>query len=146
LLQGKYTSRDFLPSIDAFALALRKRTSRPCLRALVIVPTRYGIICFYAVYLNSRPRELVHQLSSVFQFLADETGLKIVGFSGDSSISSERFKALETLCLLEETCHSSLWKIDILISTPGRLVDHINHHSGFKLNTLEFLVLDETGS
>jgi len=108
--------------------ALRKRTSRPCLRALVIVPTR----------------ELVHQLSSVFQFLADETGLKIVGFSGDSSISSERFKALETLCLLEETCHSSLWKIDILISTPGRLVDHINHHSGFKLNTLEFLVLDET--
>lgn len=33
--------------------------------------------------------------------------------------------------------------IDILVSTPGRLVDHIRYTDGFDLSKLEFLVLDE---
>ena len=33
--------------------------------------------------------------------------------------------------------------IDILICTPGRLVDHLNHTQGLNLKNLEFLVLDE---
>ncbi|KNE87624.1 hypothetical protein PSTG_18989, partial [Puccinia striiformis f. sp. tritici PST-78] len=33
--------------------------------------------------------------------------------------------------------------VDILIATPGRLIDHLNHTPGFDLNHLCFLVLDE---
>ena len=34
-------------------------------------------------------------------------------------------------------------RIDILIATPGRLAEHILHTSGFTLQHLQFLVLDE---
>lgn len=34
-------------------------------------------------------------------------------------------------------------KVDILICTPGRLVEHINSTQGFHLNDLEWLVIDE---
>ena len=33
--------------------------------------------------------------------------------------------------------------IDILVCTPGRLVDHIRHTKGFNLHDIEFLVVDE---
>lgn len=34
-------------------------------------------------------------------------------------------------------------KLDILISTPGRLIDHINGTRGFNLQHLRYLVVDE---
>ena len=34
-------------------------------------------------------------------------------------------------------------KVDILICTPGRLVDHIHHTRGFSLEDVEYLVIDE---
>ena len=33
--------------------------------------------------------------------------------------------------------------VDILIATPGRLVDHIQHTPGFTLDKLRYLVIDE---
>lgn len=33
--------------------------------------------------------------------------------------------------------------VDILISTPGRLVEHIEHTTGFLLNSVQWLVIDE---
>ena len=33
--------------------------------------------------------------------------------------------------------------IDVLVCTPGRLLDHLNHTPGFTLRNLQFLVLDE---
>ena len=33
--------------------------------------------------------------------------------------------------------------MDILIATPGRLVDHIQHTPGFTLDKLRYLVIDE---
>lgn len=33
--------------------------------------------------------------------------------------------------------------MDIVISTPGRLIDHIEKTKGFTLNYLEYLVIDE---
>ena len=32
---------------------------------------------------------------------------------------------------------------DIIIATPGRLVDHLHNAPSFNLNTIEILVLDE---
>ncbi|XP_010782570.1 ATP-dependent RNA helicase DDX51-like [Notothenia coriiceps] len=32
---------------------------------------------------------------------------------------------------------------DIVVATPGRLVDHINKNSGFSLEHLRFLIIDE---
>lgn len=34
-------------------------------------------------------------------------------------------------------------RIDILVATPRRLIDHIHKTSGFSLNDLQFLVIDE---
>lgn len=34
-------------------------------------------------------------------------------------------------------------KVDVLICTPGRLVDHINHTAGFSLDFVRWLVVDE---
>lgn len=34
-------------------------------------------------------------------------------------------------------------KVDILICTAGRLVDHLKSTEGFDLSSLEFLVIDE---
>ncbi len=33
--------------------------------------------------------------------------------------------------------------VDILVCTPGRLVDHIDHTDGFSLEHLRFLIIDE---
>uniref|UniRef100_A0A804NWW5 ATP-dependent RNA helicase n=1 Tax=Zea mays TaxID=4577 RepID=A0A804NWW5_MAIZE len=35
-------------------------------------------------------------------------------------------------------------KIDILVATPERLMDHINMTNGFSLEHLQYLVIDET--
>ena len=32
---------------------------------------------------------------------------------------------------------------DIVIATPGRLVDHLHNAPSFSLNTIEILILDE---
>lgn len=34
-------------------------------------------------------------------------------------------------------------QVDVLITTPGRLVDHIKKTDGFSLSSLRFLVIDE---
>jgi ATP-dependent RNA helicase DDX27 len=34
-------------------------------------------------------------------------------------------------------------KPDILIATPGRLIDHINNTAGFTLDHIEILIMDE---
>lgn len=36
--------------------------------------------------------------------------------------------------------------VDILVTTPGRLVDHLYYTKGFSLKYLRFLVLDEADS
>ncbi|KAI8868189.1 DEAD-domain-containing protein [Ramicandelaber brevisporus] len=86
------------------------------LRALVVVPTR----------------DLVLQVRETFEALSKGTNLKIGIATGQSSFASE-----------QQSLQGGQSRVDILICTPGRLIDHLEGTPGFTLQHLEFLVVDE---
>ncbi|XP_073485303.1 ATP-dependent RNA helicase DDX51 [Aquarana catesbeiana] len=90
-------------------------------RALVVLPTK----------------ELAQQVCKVFNIYVDGTGLKVVLVAGLKSFAKEQ----ETLVVRKLSAFCSL--ADILVCTPGRLVDHIQQTEGFTLRHLRFLVIDE---
>ncbi|KAL5525610.1 hypothetical protein ACEPAG_6946 [Sanghuangporus baumii] len=93
------------------------------LRALVVLPTR----------------DLVLQVHETFEAIAKGRGLKIGVVTGQHSFVHEQSQFVAT----QKDLQGSLSKIDILICTPGRLMDHINGTPGFTLQHLRFLVIDE---
>ncbi|RXW21754.1 hypothetical protein EST38_g4090 [Candolleomyces aberdarensis] len=94
------------------------------LRALVVLPTR----------------DLVAQVRETFEVLNKGRGLKIGSVSGQQSFAHEQSQ-------LVHDRHSDLLggssKVDILICTPGRLMDHLLGTPNFSLQHLRFLVVDE---
>ncbi|XP_069475999.1 ATP-dependent RNA helicase DDX51 [Ambystoma mexicanum] len=90
-------------------------------RALVVLPTK----------------ELAQQVCKVFSIYADGTSLKIVLVTGQKSFAKEQ----ETL--VEKTVMGYRSLADIVVATPGRLVDHIEQTPGFSLKQLRFLIIDE---
>ncbi|CAL8315078.1 unnamed protein product [Merluccius merluccius] len=90
-------------------------------RALVVLPTK----------------ELAQQVGKVFAVYAEGTGLKVVMAAGQKSFAAEQASLAEQ--------RGRTWKClaDIVVATPGRLVDHINMTPGFRLELLRFLVIDE---
>ncbi|KAL4567407.1 hypothetical protein LXL04_022991 [Taraxacum kok-saghyz] len=107
-----------------------------CLRALVVLPTR----------------DLALQVRDVFATIAPAVGLSVGLAVGQSSISEEISMLIERPKLEAGICydpHHSISMefqsaVDILVATPGRLMDHINNTKGFTLEHLRFLVVDET--
>ncbi|KAI3700737.1 hypothetical protein L2E82_45375 [Cichorium intybus] len=106
-----------------------------CLRALVVLPTR----------------DLALQVRDVFATIAPPVGLSVGLAVGQSSISDEISMLIERPKLEAGICydpqHESIElqsAVDILVATPGRLMDHINNTKGFTLEHLRFLVVDET--
>jgi ATP-dependent RNA helicase DDX51/DBP6 len=89
------------------------------LRALVLVPTR----------------ELVSQVYNVFKGLIKGMNLRCEALYGDKSFAEEQSR------LVNAESGDSL--VDIVICTPGRLVDHLQSTPGFTLQHLRFLVADE---
>lgn len=89
------------------------------LRALIILPTR----------------DLVSQVRETLEVLAKGSGLRIGSVTGAQSFAQE-----QSLLVDAATGES---KLDILISTPGRLIDHLDESKGFTLQHLRFLVIDE---
>jgi len=87
------------------------------LRALIVLPTR----------------ELVTQVRQEFEKFARGTDLRIGSATGQTSFAKEQAAIMENL----ES------KIDILVSTPGRLADHLSSSNGFTLQHLRFFVIDE---
>ncbi|KAK9472798.1 P-loop containing nucleoside triphosphate hydrolase protein [Dipodascopsis tothii] len=85
----------------------------PQVRALIILPTK----------------PLVQQVRAVVESLARGTSLRVVALRSDRPFREEQ-------ALLR--AHTP----DILLATPGRLVDHIRQ-SGLVLGQLRFLVIDE---
>ncbi|KAF5392243.1 hypothetical protein D9757_001476 [Collybiopsis confluens] len=94
------------------------------LRALIVLPTR----------------DLVLQVRETFEAIGKGRGLKIGTATGQHSFSHEQAQ------LVGDRSSSLLGgssKIDILICTPGRLIDHLKETPNFSLQHLRFLVVDE---
>lgn len=106
-----------------------------CLRALVVLPTR----------------DLALQVRDVFATIAPAVGLTVGLAVGQSSIADEismlvERPKVEAGVIYDPECRYVELQsaVDILVATPGRLMDHINNTKGFTLEHLRFLVVDET--
>ncbi|KAL8460981.1 hypothetical protein ACS0TY_032464 [Phlomoides rotata] len=106
-----------------------------CLRGLVVLPTR----------------DLAVQVKEVFAALAPAVGLSVGLAVGQSSIADEISELIKkptldtSICYdSEDFCQELRSSVDILVATPGRLMDHINNTKGFTLEHLCYLVVDET--
>ncbi|KAI8605394.1 P-loop containing nucleoside triphosphate hydrolase protein [Dissophora ornata] len=99
------------------------------LRALVVLPTR----------------DLCIQVKETFETFVKGTDLKIATSTGQNSFAHEQN------ILVGETYASATGpqvlgghsRVDILVTTPGRLIDHIKSTPNFTLQHLRFLVIDE---
>lgn len=59
-------------------------------------------------------------------------------------VSDRSFNSIKIIfaCISDEA-FGYMSKVDILVSTAGRLVDHIKETKGFLLHYLEYLIIDE---
>lgn len=99
---------------------LSSRVSRE-IRALVVLPVN----------------ELAVQVLKIFQKLCEATNLKV------SLLSKFTPFEIEQQQLVEQFEGKYYSKVDILVATTGRLVEHIHSTKGFSLKSLKFLVMDE---
>ncbi|KAI5756945.1 DDX51 [Gulo gulo luscus] len=90
-------------------------------RALVVLPTK----------------ELAQQVSKVFNIYTDATPLCVALITGQKSLVKEQES------LVQKTADGFRCLADVVVATPGRLVDHIDQTPGFSLQHLRFLVIDE---
>ncbi|XP_019617802.1 PREDICTED: ATP-dependent RNA helicase DDX51-like [Branchiostoma belcheri] len=90
-------------------------------RALVVLPTK----------------DLAVQIYKVFNHYTSGSRLKVANCSGQKSLAVER----NALVRESRGVYQSL--ADIVVATPGRLVDHIEKTAGFSLRHLRYLVIDE---
>ncbi|KAJ2844389.1 ATP-dependent RNA helicase dbp6, partial [Coemansia erecta] len=93
------------------------------LRALVVLPTK----------------DLAHQVKEGFDYFCTGTDLRVGLATGDISISKEQAALTGSYAPLAGG--NSL--VDILVCTPGRLMDHLVLTRNFTLQHLEFWVMDE---
>lgn len=90
-------------------------------RALAVLPTK----------------ELAQQVHRVFASYAEGTTLKVVMLAGQKSFAAEQAS------LSEHRWNMRRSLADIVVATPGRLIDHMTKNSGLCLEHLRFLVIDE---
>ncbi|XP_057602243.1 ATP-dependent RNA helicase DDX51 isoform X2 [Hippopotamus amphibius kiboko] len=90
-------------------------------RALVVLPTK----------------ELAQQVSKVFNVYTDATPLQVALVTGQKSLAKEQES------LVQKTADGFRCLADVVVATPGRLVDHVDQTPGFSLQHLRFLVIDE---
>ncbi|XP_048467645.1 ATP-dependent RNA helicase DDX51, partial [Rhincodon typus] len=90
-------------------------------RALAVLPTK----------------ELAQQVCKIFSSYTEGLGLKVVIIAGQKQF------AMEQASLVEHTITGYRSLADIIVATPGRLVDHIAKTDGFDLQHLRFLIIDE---
>ncbi|KAH7909502.1 DEAD-domain-containing protein [Hygrophoropsis aurantiaca] len=94
------------------------------LRALVVLPTR----------------DLVTQVRETFEAIGKGHGLKIGVATGQHSFAHEQAQLIADK---SSQLRGGSSKVDILICTPGRLIDHLTGTPNFSLQHLRFLVIDE---
>ncbi|KIK92071.1 hypothetical protein PAXRUDRAFT_148127 [Paxillus rubicundulus Ve08.2h10] len=94
------------------------------LRALIVLPTR----------------DLVTQVRETFEAVGKGRGLKIGTATGQHSFAHEQ---AQLVFGTSDGLQGGSSKVDVLICTPGRLMDHLNGTLHFSLQHLRFLVIDE---
>ncbi|GAC99022.1 hypothetical protein PHSY_006619 [Pseudozyma hubeiensis SY62] len=99
------------------------------LRALIVLPTR----------------DLVFQVRTTLELVAKGSGLRIGTATGQHSFAHEQTQLVgsSSAGIEDEDSQPLESKVDILIATPGRLIDHLDSTPGFTLAHLRFLVIDE---
>ena len=97
------------------------------LRALVVLPTR----------------DLCIQVKETFETFVKGTDLKIATSTGQNSFAHEQSILVGDIHSSGSTVLGGHSRVDILITTPGRLIDHIKSTPNFTLQHLRFLVIDE---
>ncbi|CAM9020189.1 hypothetical protein WICANDRAFT_84558 [Wickerhamomyces anomalus NRRL Y-366-8] len=95
----------------------------PILQALWYAQTPY-FACVLAP-----TRELAFQIKETFDALGSSMGLRSVCLSGGMDMM--------------EQARDLMRKPHVIIASPGRLMDHLEHTKGFSLRALKFLVMDE---
>ncbi|XP_010874260.2 ATP-dependent RNA helicase DDX51 isoform X1 [Esox lucius] len=95
------------------------------------------VVCNVRVLAVLPTKELAQQVCKVFSLYAEGTSLKVVMVAGQKSFAAERASLSENR---NGVSHSLA---DIVVATPGRLVDHINKNNDFSLEHLRFLIIDE---
>lgn len=108
-----------LPIVETLQIRVVTR-----LRALIVLPTR----------------DLVSQVRETFEAISKGTGLKIASASGQHSFAHEQTQLVYDR---ESQLVGGSSKVDILICTPGRLMDHLVGTPNFSLQHLRYLVIDE---
>uniref|UniRef100_A0A182WBI4 ATP-dependent RNA helicase n=1 Tax=Anopheles minimus TaxID=112268 RepID=A0A182WBI4_9DIPT len=93
----------------------------PAVRALVILPVQ----------------ELAQQVFHVFQKVCEGTNIRPVSLSRGTQLEGEQKK-------LVKYCNGEyVSKVDIVVTTAGRLIEHLHSTKGFTLRHLRFLIVDE---
>ena len=101
--------------------ALRQRLV-PQVRALIILPVQ----------------DLAYQVFRVVRQYCEGTSLKAKLLSGQQSFTQEQVDLIKPNLVGGYHC-----LVDIIVATPGRIVDHIRKTKGFQLKFLRFLIIDE---
>ncbi|XP_065217611.1 probable ATP-dependent RNA helicase Dbp73D [Planococcus citri] len=91
------------------------------IRALVVLPTK----------------DLAFQVFKVFKQYVGVTNLNVICL-GTSTLEKERKKLVSS-----DPVNGYRSLVDIVVTTPGRLVEHIKYTNGFSLSNLKFLIIDE---
>ncbi|CAK9794545.1 ATP-dependent RNA helicase DDX51 [Anthophora plagiata] len=94
----------------------------PKIRCLIVVPVQ----------------ELASQVYKVMITYTSHTNLRVGLLSGASSFDQEQSNILK-----KNVRGDYVSLVDIVVATPGRLIDHILKTPGFSLDDLRFLVIDE---
>lgn len=93
----------------------------PRLRALVVVPTH----------------ELVNQVAQTFNSCSAGSDLRVVAMTADTPFLQQQEILQESDAGLIDEQKLAKTGVDILVSTPGRLVDHLDSTPGFTLEHLQ---------
>jgi ATP-dependent RNA helicase DDX51/DBP6 len=104
----------------------------------VVLALSHRVVCSIRALIVLPVKDLALQVFKVFTTFASALDLKVgLAVSGHLSLVKEQDKLIRK-------CKTGFYsRVDILVATPGRLVDHLQKTPGFSLHALRFLVIDE---
>ncbi|KFM80031.1 ATP-dependent RNA helicase DDX51, partial [Stegodyphus mimosarum] len=95
------------------------------------------IVCAIRAVIVLPVSELAIQVYKVFETFVEGTDLKVILLTGHKSFLAEQN------ALVKKGIRGFRSLVDIVVTTPGRILDHIHRTKGFCLKSLRYLVIDE---